>query len=110
MKYKGRVFYCSDKDLKIKNSSNKKGHYVIVRKEQGDKAVVRTITSLESNTGFKSFRINKVKYGLLKPIPMNETNLEKWSAINSQDLLVRKKDLEKTNKYIYRKNMFSFKK
>ncbi len=110
MKYKGRVFYCSDKDLKIKNSSSKKGHYVIVRKEQGDKAVVRTITSLESHNKLDLKRIDKVKNGLLKPIPMTETNLERWSALNSQDLLVRKNDLEKTNKYIYRKNMFSFKK
>ena len=83
MKYKGRVFYCSDKDLKIKNSSNKKGHYVIVRKEQGDKAVVRTITSLENDKGYKSNQINKVRLGLLYPISMKQTNLNKWSGVNS---------------------------
>lgn len=110
MKYKGKVFYCSDSKLKIKNGSSKRGHYVIVRKEQGDKAVVRTITSLENNFGYKVNRIHKVKYGLLSPISMNSSNFNKWSAINNQDIVVNKSDLEKTNKYISRKNMFNFKK
>jgi len=110
MKYKGRVFYCSDKELKIKNSSDKKGHYVIVRKEQGDKAVVRTITSLENKFGYKTDKIHKIKYGMLAPISMNNTNFNKWSAINNQDIVVKKTVLEKTNKYVSKKELFAFKK
>lgn len=110
MSYKGKVFYCSDDKLKIKNKSSKRGHYVIVRKEQGDKAIVRTITSLENDKGYKSNQINKVRSGLLYPISMDNTNFNKWSAINNQDIKINKEDLVKTNKYINRKAMFNFKK
>lgn len=105
MKYKGKVFYCSDNHLF--NGSSNSGHYVLVTEEMGNKVLVRQITSLEQKPYvYKNNKLNHTRNGLLKPIPMNETNLKKWSAFENNLLLVDKSNLKKTKVKIKKTNYF----
>ena len=81
----GKVGYCDNKDLGIKNRSGgfDGGHYVYIRTLKDGKCDVNIITSLESPFG-KAYldKIGKVKQGFLYPIPKVDGNFSQWSAIN----------------------------
>jgi len=105
MKYKGKVYYCTDD--KLFNGSKKSGHYVLVSDDIGSKAIVRIITSLEKKPySYDVKKISHVRNGHVKPIPVNETYLTKWSGINKKTIIVDKKDLVSTKIKISRNNFF----
>lgn len=81
----GKVGYCDNKDLGIKNRYGEYdgGHYVYIRSCKNEKCDVNVITSLEYENGKYRFdRLNKVKRGFLYPIPRSDGNFPQWSAVN----------------------------
>ena len=81
----GKVGYCDNAILRIKNKDGKYegGHYVYIREYKDGKCNVNTITSLEKDDGSFNFKkIRNVKQGYLYPIPKNDANFARWSAIN----------------------------
>ncbi len=82
----GKIGYCDNKTLGIKGADGKLldgGHYVYIREVNGGKCNVNVITSLEDKYGnFNNFKLGKVKRGYLYPIPKNDIDLPRWSAIN----------------------------
>ena len=81
----GKVGYCNNKDLGIKNRNGEYdgGHYVYIRSCKNDKCNVNVITSLETPWGaFNADKIKKVKQGYLYPIPKTDGNFSQWSAVN----------------------------
>lgn len=54
-----------------------------IREKNGDKCNINVITSLEDKNGnFNNFKLGKVKRGYLYPIPKNDIDLPRWSAVN----------------------------
>ena len=82
----GKIGYCDNKTLGIKGADGKLlngGHYVYIREKNGDKCNINVITSLEDKNGnFNNFKLGKVKRGYLYPIPKNDIDLPRWSAVN----------------------------
>ena len=82
----GKIGYCDNKTLGIKGADGKilnGGHYVYIREVKGGKCNVNVITSLEDKYGnFNNFKLGKVKRGYLYPIPKNDIDLPRWSAVN----------------------------
>lgn len=82
----GKIGYCDNKTLGIKGADGKilnGGHYVYIREVNGGKCNVNVITSLEDKYGnFNNFKLGKVKRGYLYPIPKNDIDLPRWSAVN----------------------------
>ena len=82
----GKIGYCDNKTLGIKGADGRPlngGHYVYIREVTGSKCNVNVITSLEDKYGnFNNFKLGKVKRGYLYPIPKNDTDLPRWSAVN----------------------------
>lgn len=82
----GKIGYCDNKTLGIKGADGKLlngGHYVYIREVKGGKCNVNVITSLEDKNGnFNNFKLGKVKRGYLYPIPKNDIDLPRWSAVN----------------------------
>ena len=82
----GKIGYCDNKTLGIKGADGKilnGGHYVYIREIKGGKCNVNVITSLEDKYGnFNNFKLGKVKRGYLYPIPKNDIDLPRWSAVN----------------------------
>lgn len=78
-KYKGKIGYCSAKTLGLAS-----GHYVYIR-EISDKGLcsVNIVTSLEDKQGnYDHRRLNKVKRGLIYPVPKSDATFSRWSAVN----------------------------
>lgn len=93
-KYKGKIGFVLDKDLKISRDPYK-GHYVYIREDNGSKLKVNIITSLEDKKhNLNESRINKVKKGLLYPIPIKDINLPRWSAFNLSSITIPKNKLK----------------
>lgn len=84
--YVGKIGYCDNATLGIKGADGKPirgGHYVYIREMRGNKCDVNIITSLEDKHGnFDNFKLGKVKRGYLYPVPQNDTDLTRWSAVN----------------------------
>ena len=84
--YVGKIGYCDNRTLGIKGADSKLlngGHYVYIREVKGGKCNVNVITSLEDKNGnFNNFKLGKVKRGYLYPIPKNDIDLPRWSAVN----------------------------
>lgn len=84
--YVGKIGYCDNRTLGIKGADGKPlsgGHYVYIREKNGDKCNINVITSLEDKNGnFNNFKLGKVKRGYLYPIPKNDIDLPRWSAVN----------------------------
>ena len=81
----GKVGYCDNRSLGIKNRNGdySGGHYVYIRTCKKGKCNVNIITSLESPLGkLYPDKIDKVKRGFLYPIPKNDGNFSRWSAVN----------------------------
>lgn len=82
----GKIGYCDNKTIGIKGADGKilnGGHYVYIREVKGGKCNVNVITSLEDKYGnFNNFKLGKVKRGYLYPIPKNDIDLPRWSAVN----------------------------
>ncbi len=85
-KIKGKIGFCDNATLGIKDLNGNPlngGHYVYIREINGNKCNVNVITSLEDKYGnFNTFKLGKVKRGYLYPIPKNDTDFSRWSAIN----------------------------
>lgn len=86
MKIKGKIGYCENKDLGLTNRNGTPlsgGHYVYIRKVNGNRCDVNVITSLEDRNGnFDYKKLHKVRKGFLYPIPKRDANFNQWSAIN----------------------------
>ena len=84
--YVGKVAFCDNATLGITDAYGvpiKGGHYVYVRKVNGNKCDVNIITSLENKQGqVNPDRLKKVKRGFLYAIPKDDANFPQWSAIN----------------------------
>ncbi len=84
--YVGKIAFCDNSDLGFVDAQGvpfKGGHYVYVRKVNGNKCDVNIITSLEDkNAVINSQRIDKVRKGYLYPIPKSDANFNQWSAVN----------------------------
>lgn len=84
--YVGKIGYCDNRTLGIKGADGKPlsgGHYVYIREKNGNKCNINVITSLEDKYGnFNNFKLGKVKRGYLYPIPKNDIDLPRWSAVN----------------------------
>ena len=84
--YVGKIGYCDNRTLGIKGADGKPlsgGHYVYIREKNGNKCNINVITSLEDKNGnFNNFKLGKVKRGYLYPIPKNDIDLPRWSAVN----------------------------
>ena len=83
----GKIGYCDNSVLGIRDNNGnimKGGHYVYIREVDKDgKANVNTITSLENKNGKYDFdKLHNAKFGHLYPIPVNDANFSRWSAIN----------------------------
>ncbi len=83
----GKIGYCDNAVLGIRDKYGKTlrgGHYVYIREvENNKKCNVNIITSLEDkDANFKIQKLNKVKRGLLYPIPKKDADFSQWSAIN----------------------------
>ncbi len=86
MKIKGKIGYCTNRDLGLTNNQGQAlngGHYVYIRKVNGERCDVNVITSLEDRNGkFDYAKLHKVRKGFLYPIPKRDANFSQWSAIN----------------------------
>lgn len=81
-KINGKIGFVLNKDLGIKKEPLN-GHYVYIRKDYGNRVDVNVITSLEdSNKKIINNKIEKVRKGFLYPIPYNDANFSRWSAID----------------------------
>lgn len=84
--YVGKIAYCDNSDLGILDAYGvplKGGHYVYVRKVNGNKCDVNVITSIEDKqNNVYPRKLNKVKRGMLYPIPKDDADFNQWSAIN----------------------------
>ena len=84
--YVGKIGYCDNKSLGLTDKYGnplKGGHYVYIRKMDGNKCNVNVITSLEDkNEWYQMEKLNKVKRGMLYPVPKDDANFSRWSAIN----------------------------
>lgn len=94
-KLNGKIGYCRNDKLGISNPSNE-GHYVYIRKDNGNTVDVNIITSLEDeHSEFKTRKIRKIKTGLLYPIPKKDSNLRLWSGVDlTQIKNVKKEDIQ----------------
>ena len=85
-RYVGKIGYCDNAALGIKDihgKPQKGGHYVYIREVYDDRCNVNVITSLEDKRGFFYFsKLRKVKYGMLYPVPQDDANFTRWSAVN----------------------------
>lgn len=81
-KLNGKIGYCYNNKLGIYSPFNK-GHYVYIRKDNGNTVDVNVITSLDDANGkFKERKLQKVRKGLIYPIPKNDSNFSLWSGID----------------------------
>ena len=82
----GKIGYVDNRVLGINGKDCKPlkgGHYVYIREISGDKCNVNVITSLEDkNEWYQIEKLHKVKRGMLYPIPKNDSDFSRWSAIN----------------------------
>ena len=82
----GKIGYCDNKTLGLKGVDGKPlkgGHYVYIREEYSGRCNVNVITSLEDKRGLFDFsKLRKVKYGMLYPVPQDDANFTRWSAVN----------------------------
>ena len=54
-----------------------------IREVHNDRCNVNVITSLEDKRGLFDFsKLRKVKYGMLYPVPQDDANFTRWSAVN----------------------------
>ncbi len=84
--YVGKIAYCDNSDLGITDKYGNVvsgGHYIYIRKVNGNNCDVNVITSLEDKQGHYYFeKLHKTKRGMLYPIPKNDADFNQWSAIN----------------------------
>ncbi len=106
-KYKGKIGFVLDKDLKISRDPYK-GHYVYIREDNGSKLKVNIITSLEDkNHCLNETKINKVKKGYLYPIPFKDADFPRWSAFDLTTKIISKnKILDIGKNKVKRKHKF----
>ena len=82
----GQIGYCDNKVLGIKRKDGKPktgGHYVYIRETNGQKCNVNVVTSLEDKNGWYEIdKLHKVKRGMLYPVPKDDADFSRWSAIN----------------------------
>lgn len=82
----GKIGFCYNTDLGLKDNNGRPlrgGHYVYIRKLNGNRCDVNVITSLEDERGkLLPQKISKARRGMLYAIPVSDTNFERWSAIN----------------------------
>jgi hypothetical protein len=81
----GEIGYCENKKLSGMTSIVG-GHYVYIRKIDGNKCDVNVITSLEDKNGFTIKKIAHVKKGNTYPIPYRDANFFKWSGVNCNSI------------------------
>jgi hypothetical protein len=81
----GTVGFCLDTVLGISRNGGdpaKNGHYVYIRKVDGDKCDVNTITSLERGTNrFIHGKLVHVRKGHTYSIPYTDANFKEWSGV-----------------------------
>lgn len=103
--YVGKIGYCDNSVLGLTGADGKilkGGHYVYIREINGSKCNVNVITSLEDKKGqIYDKKLHKVKKGYLYPIPISDTNLAQWSAVNL-DGNINNVPLSKINNIGYR--------
>lgn len=84
--YVGKVAFCDNATLGITDKYGvpiKGGHYVYIRKVNGTKCDVNIITSLENDYGqYQVKKLDKVKRGMLYPIPKGDADFKQFSAVN----------------------------
>ena len=85
-RYVGKIGYCSNAVLGMKGADGKPlkgGHYVYIREVSGSRCNVNVITSLEDKNGwFQIDKLHKVRRGYLYPIPKDDADFPRWSAVN----------------------------
>lgn len=95
-KLNGKIGYCLNNKLGIRNDFND-GHYVYIRKDNGNTVDVNIITSLEDdNNYFKIKRINKIKKGYIYAIPKKDSNFNLWSGVDLTQIKNIKKEYIKS--------------
>lgn len=98
----GKIGFCDNSVLGFVGKDGKPlkgGHYVYIREMRGNRCDVNVITSLEKpernsfgyivknrfgepNMQVDLSKIEKVKRGYLYPVPKNDADFSRWSAIN----------------------------
>lgn len=78
----GKIGYCENKDLPgMENIPG--GHYVYVKRMDGLHCDLNIITSLEDKNRFViPKKILQVKKGNTYPIPIYDSNFNRWSGVN----------------------------
>lgn len=76
----GKVGWCDAKTLGLD-----KGHYVFIRRVQGNKCDVNTFSSIENANGTIEYgKVRKIKTGDLYPIPIKDDTLPRFSGIDNR--------------------------
>lgn len=104
MKIKGKIGYCDNRDLQLRDRHGNiltGGHYVYIRKyyKNTGTCVVSTCTSLEDNYGnIKTQKMKLLRDGKTYPVPKKDSNFPKWTGVNKTVIYVNKSKISRVNK------------